>query len=105
MKPRIFIGSSTESAAVAHAIQAELDRDAECTVWTQGVFGLSDTPVRSLIEEARRSDYAIFVMTPDDEANVRGEAFSIPRDNVIYELGLFSGAVGPERCFLITPRG
>src|SRR5437763_2315863 len=104
MKPRIFIGSSAESKGVADAIHRDLDRDAECTVWTQGVFGLSENTLQSLVEEARRSDYAIFVMTPDDEAKVRGEVLSVPRDNVIYELGLFSGVIAPERCFFVIPR-
>ena len=35
---------------------------------------------------------------------MRGKLFSAPRDNVVYELGLFSGALGRERCFFATPR-
>jgi Predicted nucleotide-binding protein containing TIR-like domain len=105
MESRIFIGSSKEALEVANAIQAELDRDADCTVWTQGVFGLSNDAVQSLMNQVRCSDFAIFVFTADDVMTVRGELFSVPRDNVIYELGLFSGALGPNRCFFIVPRG
>ena len=38
-KPRVFIGSSSEGLKVAEYIQLGLDYVAECTVWTQGVFG------------------------------------------------------------------
>ena len=105
MKPRIFIGSSREAKAVADGIHAELERDAECTVWTQGVFGLGATAVDSLMARVRGSDFAIFVFAEDDQATMRGRLFSVPRDNVIYELGLFSGALGPERCLFLTPLG
>jgi predicted nucleotide-binding protein len=105
MKPRIFIGSSSEALAVANAIHAELDRDAECTVWTQQVFGLGANAVDSLTKQAEESDFAIFVFAADDQATIRGHLFAVPRDNVLYELGLFSGILGPERCFFVTPRG
>jgi hypothetical protein len=36
---------------------------------------------------------------------MRGKLFSAPRDNVVYELGLFSGVLGRERCFFVTPEG
>jgi predicted nucleotide-binding protein len=51
------------------------------------------------------SDFGIFVFSPDDTAEMRGKLFSIPRDNVVYELGLFSGALGTNRCFFVTPLG
>ena len=41
MKPKVFIGSSKEGEQIANAIHARLQREAECTVWTQGVFRLS----------------------------------------------------------------
>jgi predicted nucleotide-binding protein len=103
MKPRIFIGSSGEAVEVARAIHAQLDRDAECTVWTQDVFGPGSYTLQSLMGQVRSSDFGVFVLMPDDTATVRGEYFAVPRDNVIYELGLFCGALGPERCFFVIP--
>ena len=34
---------------------------------------------------------------------MRGRVLTSARDNVIYELGLFSGKLGPERCFFVVP--
>jgi hypothetical protein len=105
MKPRIFIGSSAEAKAVANAIDANLQGIAEPVVWTRGVFGLSGTTVNELMDQVRNADFGIFVFSQDDTAEIRGKLLNVPRDNVIYELGLFSGALGPERCFFLTPEG
>lgn len=105
MKPKIFIGSSTEGKEVADAIHADLQEDAECTVWTQGVFELSNSNTESLMAQVKTSEFGIFVFSPDDQLKMRGHLFAAPRDNVVYELGLFSGALRPERCFFVTPRG
>jgi predicted nucleotide-binding protein len=103
MKPKLFIGSSTEGKNVAEAIHAVLQREAECTVWTEGVFQLSESSLQSLMRQVHTSEFGVFVFSPDDAVRTRGTLFSVPRDNVIYELGLFSGALGPERCFFLTP--
>ena len=46
-------------------------------------------------------DFAIFVFTGDDPASVRGQPAELPRDNVIFELGLFLGGLERDRAFFI----
>lgn len=103
-RPAVFIGSSVEGLDVAYALQENLEYDAEPTVWPQGVFEPTEPTLKALAAEADRTDFAIFAFTPDDVRMMRGEQKSVPRDNVIFELGLFMGALGIERCFFVTPR-
>lgn len=103
---RIFIGSSRESVAVADSIQAGLSRHpVRATVWTNGVFGPSDFTLEALERAAQESDFAILVLGPDDRIISRKRPHLAPRDNVILELGLFVGALGRRRVFLVLPRG
>ena len=104
MRPSIFIGSSSETLDVAYAIQANLDRDAEPTVWDQGVFELSKSTLASLLDALASYDFAVFVLGPDDIAKIRMVEYRVARDNVIFELGLFIGALGAPRTFFVLPR-
>ena len=104
MNPKIFIGSSSEALQFARAIHAELQDVAECTVWKDGAFGLSAQTVESLVKNLRESDFGIFVFSADDIVTIRGDLLKVPRDNVIFEAGLFSGYLGPERCFIVVPQ-
>jgi hypothetical protein len=104
LDPSLFIGSSTEGLPTAYALQAELDPVCESLVWSQGVFGPTGTTIGSLLERTQNSDFAALVVTPDDSMVTRGVEVSVARDNVILELGLFLGALGPRRVFIIQPR-
>jgi hypothetical protein len=105
VRPKIFVGSSVESLSIANAVHLNMDYVAEITVWTQGIFELSKSSLDSLIEAAPRFDYAIFVFASDDVAHIRNMKYSVARDNVVFELGLFMGVLGKANVFFITPRG
>lgn len=102
--PRLFIGSSAEALDIAYAIQENLDFDAEATVWSQALFRPSQTTFHDLLDSLDRFDFAAFVFAPDDVIEIQGRIERAVRDNVIFEVGLFFGALGLNRCFLITPR-
>lgn len=105
MKPIVFIGSSAESHNIALAIHNNLIHIADPILWSQGVFELSSTARESLMKYVRQSDYGVFLFSPDDKIEIRNVQQNAVRDNVIYELGLFTGWLGAERCFIVRPRG
>ena len=43
-----------------------------------------------------RFDFAILVLTADDLVASRDVLSTAPRDNVLFELGLFMGGLGPK---------
>ncbi len=101
-QPVLFIGCSTEALPIANEIQAGLKHDKlSATVWTNGVFGPSGTAIESLYNFANSSDFAAFVISPDDRVLSRAADELATRDNVIFELGLFMGRLDPKRVFLI----
>ena len=102
-KPSLFIGSSTEGLDFARAVRASLNDAAETVLWNDGVFGLGRTYIESLISAVSRFDFAALVLTPDDQMVVRNDETLGPRDNIIFELGLFMGRLGRDRTFVVRP--
>ena len=104
-KIRVFIISSAEALEIARTIQNAFEYDQiTVTVWTDGVFRASWYPVESLERQLDQSDFAIAIAQPDDMTKSRGETALAPRDNVIFELGLFIGRLGRRRSLLVEPR-
>ena len=103
--PVLFIGSSSEGRKVVDAIYAVTHRwKLVPRPWTDGVFEASTTTIESLISLSHDADFAALVLTADDAALTRGKKKRVPRDNVIFELGLLMGALGRERVFILKPR-
>lgn len=103
---RVFIISSVEALPIARAIQNAFEHDPfNVTVWTDGVFRASTFPIATLEAAVDQSDFAIAIVQPDDLITERGVQVVVPRDNVIFELGLFIGRLGIDRSFLVEPRG
>jgi predicted nucleotide-binding protein len=102
-KPTMFIGSSVEGKRVAEQIQESLEYEVESTVWHQGVFGLSGGTLETLVDALDDYDFATLVLTADDLIEKRDLTGRAPRDNVLFELGLFMGALGRRRTFIVAP--
>jgi predicted nucleotide-binding protein len=101
-RPLMFLGCSTESLKVAQEIQLGLKHeDVEVVLWTDGVFGPSGFPLDDLLKTVNESDFAVFVFSPDDEVVSRGQDYNAPRDNTIFELGLFMGKLERSRTFVV----
>lgn len=104
MKPKVFIGSSTEGLKIAYAIQENLEHDALCKVWTQGIFQLSGNALDNLVDAVKECDFAILLFQTDDITKIRDRQMKTVRDNVIFEFGLFVGGLGKERVFYLVPK-
>src|SRR5689334_5772771 len=84
LKPKVFIGSSSEGLLVAETVQAELERICDSVVWTQDVFAINKGALESLLKDLRTADFAILVFTADDNLRIRGRSFKAARDNVVF---------------------
>ena len=102
--PAVFIGSSSESLSIATAIQNSLKcRKVEPRIWSDGVFKCSRTTIADLMLATNQSDFAVLVLAADDITISRGRRKGAPRDNTIFELGLFMGALSPDRTYIVAP--
>lgn len=104
-KPSVFIGSSSESLAVARELKKGLPHDTiSVALWTDGVFRASSFAIDDLLDQVKGADFAILVLGQDDTVISRRIKTSAPRDNVIFELGLFMGALGRLRTLIVKPK-
>ena len=105
-KPVLFIGSSVEGLAIAREIESQFQHDPIIVkVWTSRVFGLSGVPVDDLLRQAAASDFALFVFGPDDTITSRTVETPGPRDNVVFEMGMFIGRLGRSRVYMVHQHG
>jgi hypothetical protein len=108
MKPRIFLGSSGKQAKLVQALTRGLADVADVEPWTT-VFNPGVSTLDRLVELTGDVDFAAFVFGLDDwtsnpsDETAQGQA--APRDNVVFEAGLFGGALGMRRTFILHAKG
>jgi hypothetical protein len=106
-KPRIFLGSSGKQEKLLLALERGLGDVAQVEPWMSS-FNLGTTAIERLIELTRDVDFAAFVFarddwTTNDLSSASGQAS--PRDNVVFEAGLFGGVLGMRRTFILHANG
>jgi hypothetical protein len=101
-KPRIFLGSSGKQAKLLRAITRGLEDVADVEPWTTTLNPGRSTLDR-LVELSQEVDFAAFVFAQDDwtTTDETRPAQASPRDNVVFEAGLFGGALGMRRTFIL----
>lgn len=104
--PFLFVASASESLPVAKAIQAYFeDREVVVEIWTDNVFKPSKGTLESLEDKLETADFTVAIFSADDKVESRGVEKVAPRDNTVFELGLFAGAIGRERSFFAIQKG
>lgn len=107
MKKRLFIGSSSEELGTAKIVKSKLEKDFDVVIWNESIwdksiFKINNNFLSDLLTATLKFDFGILIGTPDDKLEYRGEEKLSARDNVLFELGLFTGRLGLEKCaFLI----
>jgi hypothetical protein len=109
MKPRIFLGSSTQQEKLVRALMRGLEDIADVKPWTT-VFNPGVSTLERLVELTREVDFAAFIFSLDDwtskgVAADESSGQASPRDNVVFEAGLFGGALGIRRTFILHAHG
>jgi hypothetical protein len=101
-RPRIFLGSSGKQAELLEALARGLEDVADVEAWMT-TFNPGRNTLDRLVELSHEVDFAAFVFAQDDwtttDATESGQAS--PRDNVVFEAGLFGGALGIRRTFIL----
>jgi hypothetical protein len=110
-KPRIFLGSSGKQAKLLQALTRGLEDVAHVEPWTTS-FNPGTTTLERLLELTREVDFAAFVFARDDwttnsppASDPTGSGQASPRDNVVFEAGLFGGTLGMRRTFILHASG
>jgi predicted nucleotide-binding protein len=102
---RVFIICSAEALPIARIIAGAFEFDAfSVEIWNEGCFKVSNYTLQDLEAAVDNSDFAIAIAHADDVTESRDTAWPAPRDNVIFELGLFMGRLGRSRAVLMEPR-
>jgi hypothetical protein len=84
---------------VAKELKRGLSAIADCSLWTQGAFTLE-----KLCQALSQIDYAILVLGPADLSSEAASGRNRPRDNVLFQIGLFAGVLGRSRMLIVHSR-
>jgi predicted nucleotide-binding protein len=102
---RVFIVCSVEALPIARIIANAFEHDPFAVeIWNEGCFKVSNYTLQDLEAAVDNSDFAIAIAHADDVTRSRKTQWPAPRDNVIFELGLFMGRLGRARAILMEPR-
>lgn len=101
--PTIFIGSSSEARGITERVADGLAAShcVDVLPWYEA-FPPGFTALEELAKRLDEVDFAAFLLLPDDQVRMRDRTGDAPRDNVVFELGLFMGKLNRDRAFALV---
>lgn len=102
-KARLFIISTVESNHIAKKIKAAFfhNNNVEVKIWSEtDVFKGGDYTLEALEKAVKDADFGLAILQDDDIIISRDDEKRGPRDNVVFELGLFMGLLTHKRTFI-----
>ena len=109
-KPRIFLGSSLKQEKLLKALTSGIEDIVSVDPWMTS-FNPGTTTLERLLELAHEVDFAAFIFAQDDWTSTSSASSqpesgqAAPRDNVVFEAGLFGGVLGMRRTFILHANG
>lgn len=99
----VFLVSSQENKTVLEEISILIEGlDHQVLRWDDNdCFIAGESTISSLMKKRKEVDAAIILYSSDDKVWFRNDKITQPRDNVLFEHGLFIGALGIERTIII----
>jgi hypothetical protein len=112
---QIYIGGSSSGAElVAGAVRDVLSRlardhypelaGAQFGLWTNA-HAIGSAAFGAVSDAAAAAQFGVFVLAADDRVDDGEATATAPSRDVIYELGVFTGQLGIDRVFLVSPSG
>ena len=101
---KLFIACSGRTLEIAKQLRARLNVDyCEADLWTEVSENQAGKSILAMLKAATKEyDFALIILAKDDVfVSQAGETLKA-RDNCVFEAGLFMGAIGEDRCFLLS---
>ena len=97
MKPRVFIGSASESLDVLlKQIQMSTNHR------SRPLFVTTKANSENYVDAF---DFGVMILSKDDYTKSRDKIFDSPRDNTLFEFGIFIGRMGEGHAFALSEKG
>lgn len=104
--PTVFLGSSKEKSKELEILADLIRTHALVELWTDhSLWQAGDFVLESLLTLVPRCDFAVLIFSKDDLTESRGITLGSPRDNVVFEAGLFMSQIGRQRTLIVAPQG
>jgi hypothetical protein len=104
-KPIMFVGSSSEDKGLIEGLRLNLKGNVSVRSWATTTWALSRSTLTGIEKHLDEADFAAFILNANDVAVIRDKRENIPRDNVLFELGMSFGRIRRDRTFILVPQG